>query len=146
MTAAHSAVLRLLFDCLDHQTDVVIRRGVAAPNELGDIEFGTNTITVDRTCDFPQFVHTLAHELVHFERGPGDIGDERAEEQRVTEETARLLVPDEVLPSILEAAKPDRLAAELQVDEATVRLAITLTRQEREAAARAEPTTDEGTA
>lgn len=148
MTSAHRAVLRQLFDCLARRDDIVIRRGEAAPGEYGDVEFDTDTITVDRRLDFELWVQTMAHELVHLGRGPCEYGDEEFEEQVVAEETAKLLVPPDMLPSILEAAKPAKIAAALEVDESTVRLAIDLTRKERNDAARAAALTDgdEGTA
>lgn len=136
MTAAHTAVLRKLYDCLN-LVDVALHRGEPAPGEFGDTEFAglVDTITVDADLGFEQWLHTFAHELVHVGRGPCLIQDQRAEERRVAEETARLLVPPDHLPAILEAAKPAKIAADLGITEEAVELAIELARRDNETAA-----------
>lgn len=135
MTAAHEAVLRLLYRSLGHIDDVVMRRGATAPGEYGDVEFASRTITVDHGLDFDEWVRTTAHELTHLERGAPWESELEQDELAVAEQTARVLVPPEALPSILEAARPAVIAAELKVDEPTVKLALRLAREDRDAAA-----------
>ncbi|MEV8439254.1 hypothetical protein AB0425_17905 [Actinosynnema sp. NPDC051121] len=146
MTAAHEAVLRLLYNSLGHVDDVVMRRGATAPGEAGDIEFPSRTITVDHGLDFNEWVHTTAHELTHLNRGAPWEDELEQEERIVAEETARVLVPPEALPAILEAAKPAVIAAELKVDEPTVKLALRLAYEDRDAAAREYANSEEGIA
>jgi hypothetical protein len=136
MTVAHTAFARLLYDNLDHLADIVLRRGVMPDDEDGDVEFATRTVTANHDLDFPDWVATVTHELVHLNRGPGWNDQVDAEEAEVREETARLLVPRSVLPSILEAANPTRVAAEQGVDEQTARTAIELARMDRDEALR----------
>jgi hypothetical protein len=99
----------------------------------GQIDFATRTITlhprllpVERRC-------TLAHELVHLERGPVLVRLTPREERIVATIAARRLLPIEALADALRwSDDPHVLADELAVDVRTVRVRLaTLSDDER---------------
>ncbi len=128
MTAAHHALAAQLLAAMRRFPDVTLRFGPVPIDEHGEVEFGPRIVTIAEGAGDAEAVTTLMHELVHLLRGPGLVGQEDIEEAMVQEETARLLVPREVLPAILEASNPKRIAAQLGVDEPTVQLRIALAR------------------
>jgi Zn-dependent peptidase ImmA (M78 family) len=91
----------------------------------GEIDFETRTITlhprlrpVERRC-------TLAHELVHLERGPVLIRQTNREERIVSAIAARRLVSVGVLAAALQWSDDPRVIAdELGVDERTIRIRL----------------------
>jgi uncharacterized protein DUF955 len=91
----------------------------------GQIEFATRTITLHRSLDPAERRCTLAHELVHLERGPVLVRQTRREEQVVAAIAARRLVPLAALTAGLRwTHDPAQLADDLGVDERTVRLRL----------------------
>ena len=99
----------------------------------GQIEFATRTITLHRSLDPTERRCTLAHELVHLERGPTLVRLTPREERVVSAIAARRLIPVEALAACLRWTDDSAvLADELGVDERTVRIRIaTLTEHER---------------
>jgi hypothetical protein len=99
----------------------------------GQIDFETRTITLhprllpdERRC-------TLAHELVHLERGPVLVRQTPREERIVAAIAARRLLPIEALADALRwSDDPGVLAEELLVDDRTIRTRLaTLTAEEK---------------
>lgn len=85
---------------------------------LGVTDFATLTITLDPYMDFIQQRSTLAHELIHLERGPSGIVEDRAEEERVVEllTATRLVDPvvyDTLPVEALDASEGDERVLEL---------------------------------
>lgn len=132
MTCVHTCLLTHLCNLLDRLHSITIKRGDTAPDELGSVEFDARLITISRTATAGEFRATLAHEMVHLLRGPTYVDEEEAEERIVDEETARMLVPADALPAILEATNPVELAARFGVDVATAELGIELARRDRQ--------------
>lgn len=95
MTCAHLCLLTQLMHLLERtRGGIHLRLGDdLAPNELGCVDFPTNTITIASTATLREFRSTLAHELVHLMRGPALVGQEDSEEEIVEQEAARLMVP-----------------------------------------------------
>lgn len=95
MTCAHLCLLTQLMRLLEQRpSGISIRLGDdLAPDELGCVDFMTNTITITATATLREFRSTLAHEFVHLLRGPALVGQEDAEEALVEAEAARLMVP-----------------------------------------------------
>ena len=92
------------------------------PRRRGEIDFGTETITLQRRLDPTAQRCTLAHELVHLERGPVVMCHAPREERAVAAIAARRLVPIEALAEALRWSQDERAVAdELSVDVRTVR-------------------------
>jgi hypothetical protein len=92
------------------------------PRRRGEIDFGTQTITLQRRLDPTTQRCTLAHELVHLERGPVVMAHAPREERLVAAIAARRLVPIDALADALRWTQDERgLADELSVDVRTVR-------------------------
>lgn len=131
MTAAHSALVTLLCVTLGRLPDLRLRRDAIEPDLLGLTDFDQRTVTIARDASVPVFAATLTHELQHLRRGPCYVGDEEAEERRVDEDTARLLVPQDLLPAVLDRVNPAHLARDLGIDLDTARRAIQLALRDR---------------
>src|SRR5687768_12532490 len=136
MTCAHRCLLNQLLailDALPEDDALRIRRTHLPADVLGDVDFDTHEIRIADTATTPEFRATLAHELVHIQRGayyPSETDDEEA---LVEATAARLLVPRDHLPAILEAADPHQVADELVVDLHTATLGIALARADEQA-------------
>lgn len=122
------ALSALLYDVLEHEDSVTIRRGATHPDLDGEIEFDSNLITVARRLSRDRFATVLVHELVHAHRGGAKPSKEDHEEHQVDKETARLLIPRHALPPDLHHADPHMIAAQLGVDIDTATQAIELAR------------------
>lgn len=107
---------------------ITVRLGDLGSNVLGEVEFASRLITINRAVTPGQFRATLAHELVHLRRGPCYEGREDHEEELVTMETATLLVPPELIPR---GASPAVVAELFGVDEDLARTAIRLAQSKR---------------
>ena len=95
------------------------------PRQRGEVDFGTRTITLARRLDPTTQRCTLAHELVHLERGPVVMCHAPREERTVAAIAARRLVPIEALAEALRWSPDERtLAEELCVDVRTVRVRL----------------------
>lgn len=92
-----------------------------------DITLATGQLQAERRC-------TLAHELVHVERGTAEEPWCEREERHVDAIAARRLVPlDDLIEAVLWARNVHELAEELWVDVATVQARLaSLTAAERE--------------
>jgi hypothetical protein len=95
------------------------------PRRRGEIDFATQTITLQRCLDPTVQRCTLAHELVHLERGPVVMWHAPREERAVAAIAARRLVSIEALADALRWSQDERtLADELAVDVRTVRVRL----------------------
>lgn len=110
---------------------VTLRRGVVPCEERANVEFDSRMVTISDDCSRRVSNVALIHELVHLDRGPCYVGDEAHEEQLVQEITARILVPRECLPGILETVDLARVADELDVPIEVVRLGVALAIRDR---------------
>lgn len=91
----------------------------------GEINFETRTITLHPRLDPIERRCTLAHELVHLERGPVLIRQTDREERIVSAIAAQRLVSVEVLAAALQWSDDPRVIAdELGVDERTIRVRL----------------------
>jgi hypothetical protein len=128
MTCAHHCLLTQLCRLLDQvgEHGIHLRRALLPTDQLGEVEFATNMITISTDASPPESRVALVHELVHLMRGPAYVDEVAHEEQTVREITARLLVPRNYLPAILEASDPHQVAAELAIDLPTATLGIQL--------------------
>jgi hypothetical protein len=104
------------------------------PRRRGEVDFGTQTITLQRCLDPTAQRCTLAHELVHLERGPVITWHAPREERAVAAIAARRLVGIEELAEAMRWSQDERsLAEELSVDVRTVRVRLhSLDQAERE--------------
>lgn len=118
--------------------DVTVEFGDPGEGNVGVVDLRSRTITLCPTLLQDERRSTLAHELVHLERGspcgPGDW-----EEREVARLTADRIIP---LPALVEAVKwsdhLDEQALELWVDEDMVRVRLRhLTDAERDELSRA---------
>ena len=92
------------------------------PRRRGEVDFGTQTITLERRLDPTTQRCTLAHELVHLERGPVIMWCVPREERAVAAIAARRLVSIEALAEAMRWSQDERaVAEELSVDVRTVR-------------------------
>jgi hypothetical protein len=92
----------------------------------GQIDFETRTITLHPRLQPAERRCTLAHELVHLERGPVLVRQTPREERIVAAIAARRLLPIEALADALRwSDDPGVLADELSVDVRTVRIRLT---------------------
>jgi hypothetical protein len=95
------------------------------PRRRGEVDFDTQTITLHRRLDPTAQRCTLAHELVHLERGPVVMCQVPREERAVAAIAARRLVPLEALAEALRWSRDERAVAdELSVDVRTVRVRL----------------------
>jgi hypothetical protein len=95
------------------------------PRRRGQIDFGTQTITLHARLDPTSQRCTLAHELVHLERGPVLRCRAPREERAVAAIAARRLVSIEALAEAMRWSQDERaLADELAVDLRTVRVRL----------------------
>lgn len=123
MTCAHLCLLTQLMGLLERMpSGIHIRLGDdLPPDELGCVDFLTNTITIAKTATLREFRSTLAHEFVHLLRGPALVGQEDAEEELVEAEAARLMVPASHIPY---PADVQMVAELLVVDDALAELGL----------------------
>ena len=106
--------------------DVEVRIAALPDGILGEIRGGGELIVLRRGTTSAQRRCTLAHEIVHLERGlpqrlpPALLA---REERRVDVEVGRRLIPIGALADAIAAVGPDErvLATELWVDRATLR-------------------------
>jgi IrrE N-terminal-like domain len=95
------------------------------PRRRGEVDFGTQTITLHRRLDPTAQRCTLAHELVHLERGPVIMWHAPREERTVAAIAARRLVGIDDLAEAMRWSQDERsLAEELSVDVRTVRVRL----------------------
>jgi hypothetical protein len=95
------------------------------PRRRGQVDFGTQTITLQACLDPTTQRCTLAHELVHLERGPVLMWCAPREERAVAAIAARRLVSIEALAEAMRWSQDERtLADELGVDVRTVRVRL----------------------
>jgi hypothetical protein len=93
------------------------------PRRRGEVDFRTQTITLHRMLDPTTQRCTLAHELVHLERGPVMLFAAPREERTVAAIAARRLVGIDELAEALRWSQDERsIADELAVDVRTVRV------------------------
>jgi hypothetical protein len=91
----------------------------------GQVDFATQTITLHRRLDPTEQRCTLAHELVHLERGPVMMLHAPREERAVAEIAARRLVDiDDLAEALRWCGDEHALADELCVDARTVRVRL----------------------
>jgi hypothetical protein len=99
--------------------------GDLPPRRRGEVDFGTQTITLERRLDPTTQRCTLAHELVHLERGPVIMWCAPREERAVAAIAARRLVSIEALAEAMRWSQDERaVAEELSVDVRTVRVRL----------------------
>lgn len=132
MTAAE--LLDLVADVIAY-SPLHLLRGTTHDGGLGEADHETTTITISPAADRGERNCALVACLLHLQHGAR--GDRDTDEQRVREEVARLLVPRQELPAILDTADPTEVAHRLHVDLPTARLGIALAR-----AQEAHPTED----
>jgi hypothetical protein len=103
------------------------------PRLRGEVEFATQTITLQRWLDPAELRCTLAHELVHLERGPVMMFHAPREEQAVAAIAARRLVDIDDLAEALRWSRDEHAVADdLNVDVRTIRVRLrSLTAAER---------------
>lgn len=110
------------WDRLASLDDVRLETRRLPPRRRGQVDFVTRVITLAPHLDPRERTCTLAHELVHLERGPVLVRNTPREERAVAAIAARRLVP---LPRLAQALRwtddPRALAEELDVDPRTVR-------------------------
>jgi hypothetical protein len=95
------------------------------PRRRGEVDFTTQTITLHRRLDPTAQRCTLAHELVHLERGPVMMCHAPREERTVAAIAARRLVSIHDLAEAMRWSQDERaLADELSVDVRTVRVRL----------------------
>jgi hypothetical protein len=123
---------------LARRPDVTVVYADPGEGNVGVVDLDARVITLCPSLLQDERRSTLAHELVHLERGtPCDPGE--AEEREVARLAAVRIIP---LPDLVEAVKwsddLEEQAGELWVDEETVRVRLChLTGPERRAVARA---------
>jgi hypothetical protein len=106
-----------------HRARVVF--GDLPPRRRGEVDFKTQVITLHRRLDPTAQRCTLAHELVHLERGPVVTWCVPREERAVAAIAARRLVSIEALADAMRWSQDERsLAEELAVDVRTVRVRL----------------------
>lgn len=90
---------------------------------MGHINWHTHTITIDRGLLQAERRCTIAHELIHLERGPApDDSWLRAREERAVEAEAarRLITLDALADALAWSDRPVEVAEELWVDVQTL--------------------------
>ena len=99
---------------------------------MGWCKHSTQEVSIRTNLTQTERRSTLAHELVHLERGPAILGYEEQEERIVAEEAARWLIPLEKLADgLVWAFDDEELADLLWVDLETVQIRlVTLTAEE----------------
>lgn len=109
------------WQALRSMPDVTLVYGDPGPGVLGSVDYATRTITLSADLLQAEARTTLAHELIHLERGPAPPGSEEREEAVVERETARRLIPLAALVSAIGWTDDSyELARELGVDQAAV--------------------------
>lgn len=103
------------------------------PGRRGEIRFSTRVIALSRRLLEVERTCTLAHELVHLERGPVIRRHTSREERMVAAIAARRLITmDRLAAALAWTTDSFELADELGVDARTVRVRLAeLTEQER---------------
>ncbi|WP_119716266.1 ImmA/IrrE family metallo-endopeptidase [Propionibacterium ruminifibrarum] len=94
---------------------------------MGQIDWQTHTVIIDRNLLQSERRCTITHELVHIERGPvpSDPWLKQREEQAVEAEAARRLITLEALADALAwSSQPAEVAEELWVDMQTLDVRI----------------------
>jgi Zn-dependent peptidase ImmA (M78 family) len=121
------------WEALGQLDQVRLERADLPSGQRGRIHFSSCTITLGRQLLDVEQRCTLAHELVHLERGPVIRRLVRREERAVSAIAARRLVPMSALRTAIRSGCPgDELAEELGVDVRTVQVRLrTLTEVER---------------
>lgn len=98
-----------------------LRWGRLAEGVSGFTDWGSRTIVLDSRLDAAEKRATIAHEVMHAERGPA-LSDPQsvADEERAAEaHAARMLIPVEALRDLLPVVRDlDAVAAALLVDRA----------------------------
>lgn len=99
---------------------------------MGWCQHSTQEISLRSDLTQSERRSTLAHELIHIDRGPAILGYEDQEERIVNEEAARWLIPlDALADGLVWAFDDEELADLLWVDLATVQTRlVTLTSAE----------------
>jgi hypothetical protein len=112
---------------------VVVVETDLPPGRRGQVQFSTRVISLARGLAEVERTCTLAHELVHLERGPVMHRQTVREERTVAAIAARRLVPLEVLAEAFRwSSDVHEVADELGVDARTVRVRVaSLTADER---------------
>lgn len=101
--------------------DWIVRIAALPPDQMGETCHETRTITVAAGMTQAERRSTIAHEVVHAERGSCLAMHEAREERAVAREAARRLIPWERLVEACRWARNvHELADELWVDEDTV--------------------------
>lgn len=118
---------------LDHVGPVTLVDADLPPGRRGEITFSTRVIALSRELLEVERTCTLAHELVHLERGPVMRRHTAREERTVAAIAARRLVSlDRLARTLAWSTDCHELADELGVDARTVRVRLAeLTEQER---------------
>ena len=112
---------------LDVEAPWVLEEAVLPPAQFGCVDWPRRVVTVDCRLSAAQRRCTLAHELVHIERGPvpRDPWLAAREEAAVEAEAARRLIPLDALAGALAwSRRPDEVAEELWVDVQTLAVRI----------------------
>lgn len=112
---------------LDVEAPWVLEEAVLPPAQFGCVDWARRVVTVDCRLSAAQRRCTLAHELVHIERGPvpRDPWLAAREEAAVEAEAARRLIPLDALAGALAwSRRPDEVAEELWVDVQTLAVRI----------------------
>lgn len=97
-----------------------------AQGDMGKTDFESATISLLRGMTVRQARSTLAHELVHLERGPVCVGASDLEEHLVEATSALRLIPAFVLnelPELLDRHGVEACCDLLGVDESAIRAA-----------------------
>lgn len=126
MTAAD--LLDLVADVIACNPVLHLLQGTTHDGGLGEADHDTTTITVSPIAGRGERNCAILAGLLHLQRGAN--GDRNTDETSVREAVARLLVPRQELPAILDTADPDEVAHRLHVDLPTARLGIALARAE----------------
>lgn len=126
MTAAE--LLDLVADVMACSPTLHLLNGATHDGGLGEADHETTTITVSPTANRGERNCAILASLLHLQHGAR--GDRDDDERDIHEEVARLLVPRQELPAILDTADPDEVAHRLHVDLPTARLGIALARAE----------------
>lgn len=106
-----------------HYPDIDVETRVELPGRVWGLTIG-RTILLCRRLDQSARRSTLAHELIHLERGPvpEDARGRAREERAVSAEAARRLIPLEALADALRWTRDEhQLADALWVDRPTLR-------------------------
>lgn len=108
---------------------VYVRFAELEDDEVGEVNFNARTITLQRGISAHEARSTLAHELVHLERGPAPLGETPSEEAVVDLVAASRLLPVAELEGLAGRVKKegiDAVALSLEADEGVVRVGMIL--------------------